>query len=349
MTFNGTTLTLANDASISGLTVGKGLGAVSTNTVVGANSLAANTSGSRNTAYGWYVLTSNTTGVSNSGLGNGSLNSTSSGSYNTAIGDSALLSNTTASNNTAVGYQAGYTNQIGSFNVFVGQGAGYFSNFNGNALNTFVGPQSGYVVTSGTKNTILGGYNGNLSGLDIRIESNYVVLSDGDGNVQQSSYYGGTTALQGAVPNAGTGITFPATQSASSNANTLDDYEEGTWTVGLTAETSGTITTSTQTGTYVKIGRQVTVSGFITVASVSSPVGLLRMTGLPIPNGSQRVAVSIWPHSLTASAITGVVGFIQASESTVILYVYTAGNGAVDMASYVQAGTNLVVSATYFI
>jgi hypothetical protein len=157
-----------------------------------------------------------------------------------------------------------------------------------------------------------------------------------------------TVALQGAVPNSGTGITFPATQSASSNANTLDDYEQGTWTVGLTAETSGTITTNTQTGTYTKIGRQVTVNGFITVASVSSPVGLLRMTGLPFPQAGGRCAVSIWPHSLNAAAVTSVVGFIIGTESTVVLYVYTAGNGAVDMASYVQAGTNLAVSATYF-
>jgi hypothetical protein len=159
-----------------------------------------------------------------------------------------------------------------------------------------------------------------------------------------------TISVGGATPSAsGAGITFPATQSASSNANTLDDYEEGTWTVGLTAGTSGTITAFSASGSYTKIGRQVTVSGFITIASVSSPVGLLRMTGLPFANGGPRNAVSIWPHSLTASAVTGVVGFVEASESTVVLYVYTAGNGAVDMASYIQGGSNLCVSVTYFV
>ena len=153
---------------------------------------------------------------------------------------------------------------------------------------------------------------------------------------------GGTTSANGI------GITFPATQSASSNANTLDDYEQGTWTVGLTAGTSGTITTSTQTGSYTKIGRQVTVNGYISVDSVSAPVGLLRMTGLPFAQAGGRCAVSIWPHSLNAAAVTAIVGFIIGTESTVVLYVYTAGNGAIDMASYVQAGTNLAVSATYF-
>jgi hypothetical protein len=50
------------------------------------------------------------------------------------------------------------------------------------ASNTFYGQQSGYEVTTGSKNTILGRYNGNQGGLDIRTSSNNIVLSDGDGN-----------------------------------------------------------------------------------------------------------------------------------------------------------------------
>jgi hypothetical protein len=53
-------------------------------------------------------------------------------------------------------------------------------------------------------------------------------------------------------------ITFPATQSASSNANTLDDYEEGTWTPSYFADgTAGTTTYGAQAGSYVKIGNSV--------------------------------------------------------------------------------------------
>ncbi|NBW23115.1 MAG: tail fiber domain-containing protein, partial [Caulobacteraceae bacterium] len=44
------------------------------------------------------------------------------------------------------------------------------------------GINSGYFITTGSKNTILGNYTGNNGGLDIRTASNYVVLSDGDGN-----------------------------------------------------------------------------------------------------------------------------------------------------------------------
>ena len=66
-----------------------------------------------------------------------------------------------------------------------------------------------------------------------------------------------TAALQGASSSSGTGIAFPATQSASSDANTLDDYEEGTFTPTLGG--SGNTYTATYGGTYTKVGNLVTV------------------------------------------------------------------------------------------
>jgi hypothetical protein len=84
-----------------------------------------------------------------------------------------------------------------------------------------------------------------------------------------------------------TGIKFPATQVASADANTLDDYEEGTWTASLTPITSGTISLSTSAGTFTKIGNQVTITAFLIVSSVSLPIGsIVYIGGLPftIPN-----------------------------------------------------------------
>jgi hypothetical protein len=193
----------AVDASISGLTVGKGTNGVVYNTALGNGALAGSNSGTgRNTAIGSASLGSNTTGTYNTAIGNydsgggAALQSNTSGSSNTAVGNGSLNSNTTASNNTAVGYQAMYSYQTGGDNVAVGTQAGYTINGNGNATflgrsagysttggnNTFVGYQSGYYVSTGTKNTIVGLYNGNQGGLDIRTASNYIVLSDGDGN-----------------------------------------------------------------------------------------------------------------------------------------------------------------------
>ena len=112
-------------------------------------------------------------------MGRDSLRLNTTASNNTAVGYQAGYSNTTGPSNTIMGYQAGYTNTTGSASVFLGYTAGI--NASGGS-NTFVGAESGYYVTSGTKNTIIGRYTGNQGGLDIRTSSNYIVLSDGDGN-----------------------------------------------------------------------------------------------------------------------------------------------------------------------
>jgi hypothetical protein len=61
------------------------------------------------------------------------------------------------------------------------------------------------------------------------------------------------------IPSDAAGIQFPAVQAASSNANTLDDYEEGTWTpnqgTGLTV-----VGAFTSSGIYTKIGNLVCVN-----------------------------------------------------------------------------------------
>jgi len=87
-----------------------------------------------------------------------------------------------------------------------------------------------------------------------------------------------TIGVGGATPStSGSGITFPATQSASSNANTLDDYEEGTWTP---ADGSGAGLGNLGTGSYTKIGRQVIISFDITYPSTANGANTL-ITGLP--------------------------------------------------------------------
>jgi hypothetical protein len=164
-----------------------------TNTATGYQALVTNTSGSSNTAYGVQALRFNTTGGANASFGRGALNANTTGSNNAAVGQEALASNTTASNNTAVGHVAGYSTTTGTHNTFVGQYSGYAATTA--TFNTFVGQAAGNAITTGSKNVILGGYGGNQGGLDIRTASNYIVLSDGDGNPR--IYNNGTqTTLQ---------------------------------------------------------------------------------------------------------------------------------------------------------
>ena len=75
-----------------------------------------------------------------------------------------------------------------------------------------------------------------------------------------------TIGVGGATPSAsGAGITFPATQSASTDANTLDDYEEGTWTPTYGGGQNITGTPTFAQAVYTKVGRLVTLSFRATV------------------------------------------------------------------------------------
>jgi len=118
------TLTSTGDATISGMTVGKGLGAVATNTAIGVSALAANTSGQYNAAFGYQALTKNTTA-----------------NYNSAFGLQALLGNTTASNNVAVGYNALTLNTTGVATLgTITAGTGYTNGtYNGVAMSAVSG------------------------------------------------------------------------------------------------------------------------------------------------------------------------------------------------------------------
>jgi hypothetical protein len=257
------------------------------NTSIGYNSLNAITSGVGNAGFGISVLKNTTTGTENAAFGstytsNAPMEANTTGSKNAAFGIGALAQNTTASQNTAVGYQSGYSQTTGGagagYNAFVGWKSGYAST---GFINAFLGADSGSAVTTGSKNTIIGSYTGNQDGLDMRTASNYAVISDGDGNRLISTADGQTLALDSAVPNSGTGITFPATQSASSNANTLDDYEEGTWTPGLESAGGSLTTVVNGTGYYTKVGNVVTITCKPVITTNGTGSSYLRITGLP--------------------------------------------------------------------
>ena len=124
--------------------------------------------------------------------------------------------------------------------------------------------------------------------------------------------------------NSGTGITFPATQSASSGANTLDDYEEGTWTPSLYTTGAGTFTYSAQTGgTYVKIGRLMYLSGVIGVATKSGgSAGDSLGFAIPVPAGGGDVSGSGIGYNISAATSgnltvpSGYSGFPQGGVCT---------------------------------
>jgi len=90
-----------------------------------------------------------------------------------------------------------------------------------------------------------------------------------------------TIGVGGATPSAsGSGITFPAAISASTDANTLDDYEEGTWTPVATSA-GGSITSYTSSGYYTKIGNSVTVNFRILITNNGTGSTGINVSGFP--------------------------------------------------------------------
>ncbi len=105
-------------------------------------------------------------------------------------------------------------------------------------------------------------------------------------------------------------IPFPATQAPSADANTLDDYEEGTWTPAISFATNGNlaVTYSSQTGTYTKIGRTV-FCVFQVVASAfthTTASGSLQISGLPFTVGANARGGVLW-EGITKAGYTDAV------------------------------------------
>jgi len=124
-----------------------------------------------------------------------------------------------------------------------------------------------------------------------------------------------TIGVGGATASAsGAGISFPATQSASSDANTLDDYEEGTWT-----PTGGSLTVNA-TGTYTKVGRFVYATYDFTFpgggAGTQAQVAGLPFTVLT-PGGGGSIGYTTYSTTITLN--------IERSSTTFTFYGSSGG------------------------
>jgi hypothetical protein len=186
-------------------TLGRGKGAVVSNTAVGVQALYSNTSGYRNTANGYaalydnttgnyntangyYALVNNTTGSSNTAAGYGALQNNTTGSSNTAAGYGALQNNTTAANNTANGYGALQNNTTGTYNTANGSHA--LLN-NTSSYNTANGYAALYNNTAGYGNTANGyqALKSNITGRDNTANGHQSLLSNTSGHSNTANGY----------------------------------------------------------------------------------------------------------------------------------------------------------------
>lgn len=150
----------------------------------------------------------------------------------------------------------------------------------------------------------------------------------------------------------GAGISFPATASGSSDVNTLDDYEEGTFTPTYQAATTDftSITYDVQTGRYTKIGNmvQVTIQLRTTNVDNTGAAGTLRIAGLPFTSTSGAGSVgsgvgyatnfnSNYPLSINYTA----------NSTTVDLYYRSTVTGATVINTYVDIKNGASAASNY--
>jgi hypothetical protein len=162
-----------------------------------------------------------------------------------------------------------------------------------------------------------------------------------------------TVSVGDATPSSsGAGITFPATQSASSNANTLDDYEEGTFVPTVTfggASVGVTYNTTYTSATYTKIGNRVCVSGYILLSNKGSSTGEASIGNLPFT--SEGGPTKYLGASFGGTDFTFANQFwarIAPSSTSIDLYESTeAGAASTITSSDFTNSTQLYFSATY--
>lgn len=222
-----------------------------------------------------------------------------------SISDSIISGNSVTSSGTYSGIQvaAGVSNF-----KFVGNKSGKTATIPANSQ------KYGIEVVSGASNNYIIACN------DLTTNATAGLLDAGTGTSKQ---------VVGNIPHevdvlALTNLVFPATQVASSGANTLDDYEEGTWTPVLTFSTPGdvSVTYSTQQGAYTKIGRMVTVQFNVITSAFThtTAAGSVLITGLPftslnVTNGNFFGAVN-W-QGITNATFTDMTSNIGANSTNI--------------------------------
>jgi len=130
-------------------------------------------------------------------------------------------------------------------------------------------------------------------------------------------------------------------------------YKEGTDLVQITSA-SGTVTLAADNDTlsWTQVGRDVTVKGRLAISSVSSASGALRITGLDntpldLPDSSNEIPVTLYIQDLTGNPLGVVQGLLAEGATEIIITRLNNGTTVDDVATYLQAGSRIILSCTY--
>jgi hypothetical protein len=156
-----------------------------------------------------------------------------------------------------------------------------------------------------------------------------------------------TIGVGGATPStSGAGITFPSTASASSDANTLDDYEEGTFLPTATGgTTAGTTTYLERDGKYTKIGNAVFVTCYLNWSALTG-TGDLRIGNLPFTS-TFPVTAGIMSNNLNWTGGTQLQAYVN-NTSYFVIY-GNADDAALSLQQCVNEAAAVYITMTYYV
>jgi hypothetical protein len=161
-------------------------------------------------------------------------------------------------------------------------------------------------------------------------------------SINGSAIFGNGIGISNTTPQNG-GIAFPATQVAIADANTLDDYEEGTWTPSL----GGNTTYTTQSGTYTKIGNLVFINASIVVNTIGTG-STSQVSGFPFTaNGTNAFPLNIRVVTSSATAIVSAYAVLGASSTTAIVISRTAASTADAVNAIFGNNTQVQINGCY--
>lgn len=148
-------------------------------------------------------------------------------------------------------------------------------------------------------------------------------------------------------------IKFPAAQNASSDVNTLDDYEEGSWTpvIGGSGGTSGQ-TYSTQAGRYTKVGRLVTAYCFVALSAKGTITGAVQILGLPFAaetvSGMNSPATVSYFQALATNWVSLGGYIVSAAQAVTLQGIQAAGVSTAGLATADITNTSqFIIGVTY--
>lgn len=152
---------------------------------------------------------------------------------------------------------------------------------------------------------------------------------------------------------------FPATAVDSTDPNTLDDYEEGTWTPSLTFETPGdlAITYSSQTGKYTKIGNRVFFDLVMvtTAFTHTTASGNLFIGGLPFApallGGNNQRCGQVFYEGITKAGFSDYIFITQSATQLRVTAMQSGGAPSNVTASDMPTGGTVQIrgNGMYFV